>query len=134
MLDTNLKKAIDIMGKKPINPIGSCFDSAYFTFIAQPKNINEGDRLCHGIGIANYPGQENKKIAHAWLEFDHNIRIAYDAIWGSHLVASVYRKTLKIERVEEYTYEEALTMGKKYDYPGPWDEEIVKICKDSTNG
>ena len=131
MSTADIEKASELMGgRKPINEVGTCFDSSYLTFI-HPTNSSirqPGDRLCHGIGVANMPGQEGNVMGHAWIEFDHQgRRAAYDSIWGVTTSAEKYRADLKLEYVREYTFEDAVVLGHLHDYSGPWDDKIKAI-------
>jgi hypothetical protein len=107
----------------PANPWGSCFDAAAHNLLA---NLDlEGLVICHGVGIANKPGEEGLRIAHAWLEFDYpQGKAAIDPIWLVAQPADHYRKNLKAELVVTYSKEEFISLWKKHDYPGPWDERI----------
>lgn len=121
--------AIRKYGRAPVNPIGTCFDTAAFQLIAPeaPPSV----RLCHGIGIANLPGQEGLEMAHAWIELVTNLgqKIALDTTWGDKALAERYRQELQLSYVVEYTQEQALELWKKHDYPGPWDERILAITE-----
>lgn len=74
-----IQKAVEAMGRKPINPIGQCFETAIRQLLFAGDAPDDA-RLCHGLGIANMPGQEGKVMAHAWVEYDHpgHGRIAMD--------------------------------------------------------
>lgn len=133
--DKYIKKAIKIMGKEPINPIGECFESSTMCLL-NPKLNKEiiklkNVRLCHGIGISNMYGTKDTKIAHSWIEYTHefedvgNKRMAIDTTWGIQILSSVYRKQLKLKYVIEYTPKEALENWKK-EVP-PWDQKIKNI-------
>lgn len=128
----NIKKAIKGMGgRKPLNPIGSCFDSSLHLLLHPELNqniINLKDvKLCHGIGITNMPEQEGHKMAHAWLEYTHEdgVRVAIDTTWGVATQAEHYRKTLKLNYVIEYTPEKAT---KLWETPAPWDDKIRQVA------
>lgn len=120
-------------GKEPINPIGTCFDSTGHQILCvKPPPEVSNMKVCHGLGVANMPGQEGKAIAHAWIEFDHvdnNFRVAMDTTWGEFVSAEVYRKDLKMNYVVEYTPEEFVNMWRKHNYPGPWDYKLVELQK-----
>lgn len=123
----NQLKAERIMGKKPLNPIGSCFDSAAYQFTHSP-NRPKDCVICHGIGVANVPGQEGQTMAHAWLEYTFdNIRCAMDTTWGVVELASAYRRDLKLAYVVEYDYLEFLMLWARHNYPGPFDKNIKAI-------
>lgn len=122
-----ISKAIQIMGKEPINPLGSCFDSAAHQMIFG-ENKPDGLTLCHGIGISNMPGDNGNEMAHAWIEWPHPVgRIAYDTTWGVATFAEKYRADLKLSYFVEYSLEEAWELWLAFDYPGPWDNKIAKI-------
>jgi len=130
----NIKKAIKLMGgRKPMNPIGECFDSSLCCLLVPKLNkeiINLKDiKLCHGIGVANMPGQEGEKMAHAWLEFtnEKGVRVALDTTWGVSTQANHYRKSIKINYVVEYIPQEALENWKKEN--APWDKKIKQLTK-----
>lgn len=108
---------------KPPNPWGSCFDSAAHNM--QGNKDIESLVMCHGIGIANRPGQEGTRIAHAWLEFDHNgERVALDCIWLIYQRASEYREKLQLQYVVEYPREEFMRLWAQNNFPGPWDVRV----------
>ena len=110
------------MSDAPVNPIGSCFDSAALMLLVPdtPKDA----RLCHGIGIANMPGQEGDRIGHAWIEIDGD---AFDTTWCVRVDAGCYRAQLQLEYVIEYSRTQAIELWLRTDYPGPWDERILAI-------
>lgn len=131
----NLEKTVELMGKEPMNKIGSCFDTAaaHILFAGLPPEA----RLCHGLGVANAPGQEGSVMAHAWIEYfndHHKLKLAFDTTWDVHGVADQYREQMKISYVVEYTREEALALYIKHDYPGPWDKKIRDVAEDFTYG
>jgi hypothetical protein len=105
---------------------GHCFDTAGLCFLRDYRN-RPNARLCHGIGIANAPGQEGNAIAHAWIEIDG---IAYDADWDVYQPAAIYRRNQKVSYVVEYTFEEMWQLWNKTDNPGPWDEKIKSLYEE----
>ena len=117
-------------GRKPINPIGTCFDSAGRIFVINDWEDGEAV-LCHGIGIANLPGQEGKKISHAWIEVtdEEHGRVALDPIWGIAQPQQTYRDGLRVEFVKEYRKEEFMKLWKLHDFPGPYESNIMKLTK-----
>lgn len=117
------------MGKEPMNPIGECFDSSAAQFLLGENP--DRCRLCHGIGVANMPGQEGREIGHAWLQFtlDDGREGVIDTTWGVVVEANHYRKNLKLKYVVEYNMEEARANWEKYDMPGPWDKKILKVIE-----
>ncbi len=124
--NSNLKKAIEVMGFEPINEIGQCFDATFLQMLGggePPEDL----KLCHGIGIANMPGQEGNQIAHAWLEWGGK---AYDCIWGTMQDAKSYRENFNLTYVVEYTFEEAVALGRKHDRSGPWDLKIKAVINE----
>lgn len=121
----NIEAAIKIMGKEPVNPIGSCFDSAFMQFLfAESADKYPKRKLCHGIGIASLPGSTGKEMAHAWIEFDE---YALDTTWMLMIPIEKYRSDLQLRHVVEYTPAEALFLGKTSDRSGPWDPKILEI-------
>lgn len=78
--------------------------------------------LCHGIGVANAPGQEGNTINHAWIELDG---FAYDCVWHAKVPIKKYRADLKLSYVVEYTFSEVMDNWSKTDMPGPWDEKVL---------
>jgi len=96
---------------------GRCFETAAFAVVRFPC----GAKVCHGIGLANVPGQEGETIAHAWIELDG---IAYDATYLTRTPASLYRENLKVSYVVEYTQSQIWRNCRKYNSFGPWDEKI----------
>lgn len=108
----------------PPNPWGSCFDAAAWNLV---RNDDWGNpRMCHGICVANKPGEEGTLIAHAWIELDHpeHGRIAIDPIWLVAQPADHYRKTLQVSYVAMYSRAEFLRLWAERNYPGPWDERV----------
>lgn len=128
MTQGDYEKAVEKMGQEPANPIGECFESsmAQLAFGEEPP---EGVVLCHGLGIANMPGQEGTVIGHAWLEWndEDGQRVALDTTWFKAMYASHYRKNLQLSYIVEYTRAEAISLWKSHDYPGPWDLRIKEI-------
>lgn len=129
MKPKHLQQAIRIVGKEPLNEPGLCFDASAFNFLGQGEPPGDDARLCHGIGIANMPGQEGHTMGHAWIEFDDpkRGRVSFDAIWGVWTPAAKYRADLQLTYVVEYTGEQAFALWKEHDYPGPWDPKIRAI-------
>lgn len=121
--------AITLHGKKPANPFGSCFDSAAWNIIGNNEWGNP--RMCHGIGIANLTGQEGRRIAHAWIEFDHPKHgvVAIDPIWLIPQSAEIYRKNLQVEYSVTYNCTDFIALWVKYDYPGPYDDKIKALTE-----
>jgi hypothetical protein len=110
--------------------MGTCFDDAALFFIKNDMVEMTDAKLVHGIGIANYPGQEGKRIAHAWIEVtnEHGLRIAIDvgAMVGQD--ASIYRANLKVERTVEYGCDNFVELWAEKGNAGPWDEEMRGLC------
>lgn len=124
--DQDYKKAVEKMGREPINPIGSCFDSAAHNFVF--GETEAGDRICHGVGVANMPGQEGQTFSHAWIEFTKGgVRMAFDAIWGFVIPSEAYREQLKLSYVVEYGKDEFLSLWRHTDFPGPWDKRVARF-------
>lgn len=109
---------------KPANPWGSCFDAAAWNLLGNDDWGNPV--IVHGIGVANKPGEEGRKIAHAWIEFDHpeHGRLAIDPIWLVAQSADIYRKNLQVEHSIAYSREEFLKLWAKHNFPGPWDDRV----------
>ncbi len=123
--EEGIKKAIKILGRKPVNPVGECFDSTGVQAMDWAiKRVRA--TVCHGIGIATMPGQEGRVNAHAWLERDG---VAYDTTWGIKMDAKKYREGLKLSFLVEYSLDEFLDRWRQTDHPGPWHEEIRKITE-----
>jgi hypothetical protein len=119
----DIAAASKMMGKQPINPFGQCFDAVGFQAVLgedPPADL----KICHGIGIANMPGQEGLEIAHAWLEWGG---AAYDCIWGVRVPLSVARKDFSY--VVEYSRSEFLSLWLKHDFAGPWDAKIAAVIE-----
>jgi hypothetical protein len=134
----NIKKAIKLMGMEPINPIGECFESSTLclldpTLNGEIRNLKEL-KLCHGVGTANMPGIEGKKIAHGWIECtkEDGKRWAIDTTWGVGIPASIYRKQLKISYIIEYTPFEAFKLWIEKGV-APWDKKLKKIINKNKN-
>lgn len=117
--------------RKPVNPWGSCFDSAAKELALNVDLHQWGAVMCHGICIANKPGEEGNRIAHAWLEFDHPIHgsCALDPIWMIAQPAAHYRQTLKIELAVTYTREDFIARWRQHNFPGPWDARIRALTR-----
>lgn len=129
----DIAKAKQLMGRDPINPIGECFESAAALIVYGP-DMPDSARLCHGIGVANLPGEEGLSIGHAWIEAtDTGLsgeRIAYDTTWGVATTAEHYRQLLQLQYAVEYTRNETITLWKERDFPGPWDPRIKAVTPD----
>jgi len=110
--------------RKPVNPIGECFDSVGHQVVYWLDRGQKEFKICHGIGIATMRGQEGNFIKHAWLERDGK---ALDTTWGVRQDAHLYRKNLTLQYVIEYTPDEFIANWAKTDYPGPWDEKIKAV-------
>jgi hypothetical protein len=126
----DVKAAAKIMGREPLNEIGSCFDTAGMHFLA--AGFPEDSKLCHGIGIANIPGQEGKLMGHAWIEYydkKRKVTAAFDTTWGISTPADHYRKQLNLSYCVVYTKREAFANWSKTDMPGPWDPKIFAITE-----
>lgn len=119
--------------RDPLNPIGSCFDSAahQIVFGDRTKTNEERTMLLHGIGVASVPGQKGQLITHAWVEFDSpdKQRVALDTTWGIPQLASQYRNSLQITYFIAYSPQEAFDLWKVHNYPGPWDERLIALQK-----
>ena len=124
-----MNEKITVLGKEPVNPIGTCFDSATTIFIRLSPSEFRDAKLCHGIGISNYPGQPDEPIAHAWIEATDKSygRVALDPIWMVMQPASVYRKNLQVSLVIEYSYRFFLKKWREKKYPGPYDKRILAM-------
>lgn len=112
------------MTASPPNPWGSCFDAAAWNLV---RNDDWGSpQMCHGIGIANKPGEEGTPIAHAWVELDHpeHGRIAIDPIWLIAQPVARYHETLQVSYVVRYGRAEFLRLWAERGFPGPWDEKV----------
>lgn len=118
--------SIMLNGRKPVNPFGSCFDSAAHILFMEPALADTDAVMCHGIGVANMPGQEGHLMAHAWIEFDHPkcARAALDPIWMIAQSADKYRKDMQMEFVITYTRDEFMKLWELHDYPGPYHPKI----------
>jgi transglutaminase-like putative cysteine protease len=112
------------MTAAPPNPWGSCFDAAAWNLARNDDLYNP--QVCHGIGIANKPGEEGTPIAHAWIEFDlpEHGRVALDPIWLVAQHAERYRKSFRAEYVVTYSRAEFLRLWAEHDFPGPWDKRV----------
>lgn len=118
-------KRCGFLDMEAANPFGSCFDSAAKLLLTW----NRGKAvMCHGVCIANKPGEEGETIAHAWLEFVHEDFKTY-AVDPIFMVAQdryEYRKNLKPSYIRQYKFKEFFELWTLHDYPGPWDPEIKK--------
>lgn len=133
-MTSSYKLACERMQKRPLNPIGTCFD-----FVAHQVLCNEdlpsNAYICHGIGISNMPGQEGEIMAHAWIEFhdEEHGTIAADTTWDEMRYADLYRKTIQARRVVQYSQKEFMQLWQDFEYPGPWDYEIKQVIKSYSN-
>jgi hypothetical protein len=129
----SIERAIKLMGRKPINPIGECFESS-IQCLLNPKLNDEiiklkNVKLCHGIGITNFNNENGEKFAHSWIEYEvEGGKIAIDTTWGLQISALKYRKDLQLNYVVEYTPQKALKNWEK-GVP-PWNKKIRKIIDD----
>lgn len=123
---------LTVNGQPAQNPFGSCFDAAAWNLIANLKCGLSNIKMCHGVGISNHPDSIGKKIAHAWIEFDHpHGRAAFDPIFLIAQSAQIYRRNFKAEIVVEYTRKEFLQLWKKNDFPGPYDKSIAAFTREA---
>jgi hypothetical protein len=123
---------ITINGRPPVNPIGTCFDSAARVFITLDSYRWHAARICHGIGVSNLPGEEGEPIAHAWIEAydkEHG-RIAIDTTWMLAQPAKHYRENLQVSFVKDYTFVEFMQKWQETNYPGPWEEKLIALTKE----
>ena len=127
---TGIEKAIETIGKEPVYPIGKCFDN----IIPALRDLKESKeffniKICHGIGIANMPGQEGKSMAHAWLECqnEQGCIFALDVSWMVIQPAVFYKKELSVKYEVKYSIDEFLDMFFENNYPGPWDKKIQEV-------
>lgn len=128
MSDANLERAIQLMGTKPVNQPGMCFDAAAHQFVYGENP--DGIVMVHGTGITNMPGEEGRDMGHAWLEFDYEgVRYAYDAIWGVARPVDKYRRDLQVGFTVTYELKEFVRIWTKKKYPGPWNDRILNVVK-----
>jgi hypothetical protein len=115
--------------KEPLNPIGTCFDSAAIQLMSGEANNPDGTVLVHGIITANLPGQEGWTIGHAWLEFEskHQGTCCIDTTWGVIQSKETYYEGCRPTYIVKYTKSELLELWAKHDYPGPYDEKILAV-------
>jgi hypothetical protein len=128
---------VTVAGRQPVNPIGQCFDSAAWVFVKWPGISKRPDiRLCHGIGVANLPGQEGMTIAHAWIEFDDakHGRCALDTAWMIAVTAAKYRADLQVSFSLEYGFDEFIKLWQELGYPGPYQDRIYELTKEGRKG
>ena len=115
-------------GRKPVNPIGTCYDATAHNFVAEPREWSSQAVICHGIGIANHPEIYGQVITHAWIEdVKDNERLAFDCIWGFVVPVKKYREDAQLNYVVEYTIEQFKFLWALHDYPGPFDEKIFAL-------
>jgi len=125
-----VKKVSKLMGRKPINRPGSCFDSSAKGFIGG-FDLPRSAVLVHGIGVANMPGEEGNIVGHAWIEFTlDGRRLALDTTWGIATTVENYRGQLNVSHAVEYTREEFEHLWRRYGFPGPFDLKIAEVMPD----
>lgn len=118
-------------GMKPVNPLGTCFDSAGKVLLDCLMHYGFSPTMCHGTGISNLPGERREPMAHAWLEFNmKGIRVALDPIWMIAMPVKKYRRDLKLKYVVEYPAQEFVVLWKKAKNPGPYDPKIQALTKE----
>lgn len=119
-------------GRWNVNPMGSCFDSSANFFVGGGARKMKNAVMCHGIGISNCPSELGHPIAHAWIEFDHEMcgRAALDCIWMVAVPADKYRKDLQISYVREYKMLKFMFLWLMHHYAGPFDKKILALTKD----
>lgn len=123
-----MKTVEELMGgRKPVNPIGQCFDSAAWCLI----DLGSKMTMCHGIGVSNMPGEEKDFIAHAWLEAMHEgQKVALDTTWMLAQPADLYRKNLQLSYVIQYNYHDFIKLWADRGFPGPYDKRIAAVTKE----
>lgn len=110
------------------NPIGTCYECVAAHVLEWKKgHLPSSLRIIHGICVANVPGEEGTTITHAWFEWNG---WAYDVIMGQKYDLELFRETTKVSRSYKYTVQKFMRQWKKFKYPGPWEEELIKIQKD----
>ena len=128
------KKACKEMGRKPLNPIGQCFETVAHD-VLNNEFFPEEITICHAVIEANMPGQEGQEAGHAWIEFElHSSVAAADTTWGVMTQADHYRSQLKTRNIIEYNKQEFLGLWKSHDFPGPFDHKIKTITDRYSNG
>lgn len=125
---------ITINGRRPVNPFGSCFDSAA-RFILTSDSL-QNMVMCHAIGISNMPGEESQKIAHAWVEGSHPEHglVAIDPIWMIAQPVKKYRDNLHAEDVITYGREEFINLWEHHNFPGPYHPKIRAFTAEGKAG
>jgi hypothetical protein len=126
VMDTNYQKVVAHYGSEPINPIGQCFDSAFQQLVYGGEAMNpDGTVLCHGVCVANFPGQEGVIVGHAWLEFNHDGEEGViDTTWGKIIKKDNYYSQIQVLYKVTYTRDEAAEMNLIQGFSGPWDLQV----------
>jgi hypothetical protein len=130
MSEDSYQKTIALMGRKPLNPIGQCFDSTAHQILTW--SVHETDfteiRICHGIVTCNVPGQEGQNGMHSWIEANvRGKRFAFDTTWGVMQEVPAYRAGASLIHVVEYSMDEFILLWKEAGYPGPFDPKIIEV-------
>ena len=125
------EEMVKIKGREPLNPIGSCFDSAAFEVVFGQRGEGSefsSKKLVHGLIIANAPGQEGTLIAHAWVEAKlKGEPVVLDTIWGEVYPKHRYYEATKPRCVKTFTRSKAFQLWAMKDHPGPWHPQHVEI-------
>lgn len=122
-------KRCGFLGPFPVNPWGSCFDSAgKFMLGCSLVDVT----MVHGICVANKIGQEGELIAHAWLEFTHTdaCRYAIDPIYMVAMPIEKYRADLQVKNMVVYSRKEFMALWLQHNFPGPWEPAIKKYTSE----
>lgn len=126
---------IELMKTEPLNPIGQCFESAAHQFVHARKQNPPSTIMVHGVGVANFPGQEGSPIGHAWLEMTNNrgVKVALDTTWGIATPIDNYRKLIQVSFTVEYTFEGFVALWRLHGFPGPWHPRIKAAIEEGKN-
>lgn len=128
--EENYKRMVEIKGREPVNPVGSCFDSAAFQLVFSPTSRFTAVKLCHGIIKANAPGSENMEVPHAWIEAnDAGQSVVLDPIWGEVIPRDHFYSTFKPYMVHTYSKGRVTTLWAMHDHPGPWHPKLIEKMK-----
>lgn len=114
-----------------VNPTHSCFDDVTKYVISElcNKRINYLS-VCHGICTM----ESGKQYSHAWVmnqEIIYDFGIINDEKVMLKFKRSEYLSKYKVRWFRQYSVAEAIAAEAIAKRPGPWCNQLTKLCRDS---
>lgn len=124
---------------KVIQPTHMCFDDALDLLCARlRKNPELADSglfvVVHAICLIPEGPDEGERFAHAWLEEGGETAWQGGILDGQHIAYAVSARELgrelRMEKAWRYTPREVAAENEKHGTYGPWEPELLALCKD----